>query len=99
MWNIDELLERIWEYLGLIRLYTKPKARLFPAPATQRRPYCAFLSSSSAPAPALLHRTLRAAAVRFPQLRECKRSNSVRTASKQLPNDFQTASKQRPNSV
>lgn len=25
MWNLDELLERIWEYLGMIRIYTKPK--------------------------------------------------------------------------
>eukprot|EP00696_Hemimastix_kukwesjijk_P017435 gnl/Hemi2/6114_TR2115_c0_g1_i1.p1 gnl/Hemi2/6114_TR2115_c0_g1~~gnl/Hemi2/6114_TR2115_c0_g1_i1.p1 ORF type:complete len:398 (-),score=119.68 gnl/Hemi2/6114_TR2115_c0_g1_i1:108-1208(-) len=24
-WNLDGLLERIWEYLGLIRIYTKPK--------------------------------------------------------------------------
>jgi ribosome-interacting GTPase 1 len=25
LWNLDELLERIWEYLGMIRIYTKPK--------------------------------------------------------------------------
>jgi uncharacterized protein len=25
MWNLDELLERVWEYLGMIRIYTKPK--------------------------------------------------------------------------
>jgi len=24
-WNLDGLLEKIWEYLGLIRIYTKPK--------------------------------------------------------------------------
>jgi len=24
-WNFDELLEKIWEYLGMIRIYTKPK--------------------------------------------------------------------------
>ncbi len=24
-WNMDELLERIWEKLDLIRVYTKPK--------------------------------------------------------------------------
>ena len=24
-WNLDELIERIWEYLDLIRVYTKPK--------------------------------------------------------------------------
>lgn len=25
-WNLDELIETIWEYLDLIRIYTKPKA-------------------------------------------------------------------------
>lgn len=24
-WNMDELVERSWEYLDLIRVYTKPK--------------------------------------------------------------------------
>lgn len=24
-WNFDELMDRIWEYLDLIRIYTKPK--------------------------------------------------------------------------
>ena len=24
-WNLDELVERIWDYLDLIRIYTKPK--------------------------------------------------------------------------
>ena len=24
-WNLDELVDRIWEYLDLIRIYTKPK--------------------------------------------------------------------------
>ena len=24
-WNFDELMEKIWEYLDLIRIYTKPK--------------------------------------------------------------------------
>lgn len=27
-WNIDELLERIWEKLELVRVYTKPKGQL-----------------------------------------------------------------------
>lgn len=27
-WNYDELLERIWSYLGLIRIYTKPRGKL-----------------------------------------------------------------------
>ncbi len=26
-WNLDELVERMWEYLDLIRVYTKPKGR------------------------------------------------------------------------
>lgn len=27
-WNFDDLLEKIWEYLNLIRIYTKPKGQL-----------------------------------------------------------------------
>lgn len=26
-WNLDELVEKIWEYLDLIRIYTKPKGK------------------------------------------------------------------------
>ena len=27
-WNFDELMERIWDYLDLIRIYTKPKGQI-----------------------------------------------------------------------
>jgi len=27
-WNLDDLIERIWEYLDLIRVYTKPKGQI-----------------------------------------------------------------------
>ena len=27
-WNFDDLLETIWEYLKLVRIYTKPKGEL-----------------------------------------------------------------------
>ncbi len=27
-WNLDGLVEMTWEYLNLIRVYTKPKARV-----------------------------------------------------------------------
>ncbi|XP_070571723.1 developmentally-regulated GTP-binding protein 1 isoform X2 [Ptychodera flava] len=27
-WNFDDLLEKIWEYLNLVRIYTKPKGQL-----------------------------------------------------------------------
>ena len=27
-WNFDELLETIWDYLDLIRVYTKPKGEI-----------------------------------------------------------------------
>lgn len=26
-WNLDDLVDRIWEYLDLIRVYTKPKGK------------------------------------------------------------------------
>jgi len=27
-WNFDDLLERIWEYLSMIRIYTKPRGQI-----------------------------------------------------------------------
>ena len=27
-WNFDELLERIWSYLNMLRIYTKPKGQV-----------------------------------------------------------------------
>lgn len=27
-WNFDDLLEKMWEYLALVRVYTKPKSQL-----------------------------------------------------------------------
>lgn len=27
-WNLDELMDKIWEYLDLIRIYTKPKGQI-----------------------------------------------------------------------
>jgi hypothetical protein len=27
-WNFDELMEKIWDYLDLIRIYTKPKGQI-----------------------------------------------------------------------
>jgi len=38
-WNMDSLLEKMWEYLGLIRVYTKPKGQIpdYNAPVVMRR--------------------------------------------------------------
>mmetsp|Transcript_33195 Transcript_33195/g.93042 ORF Transcript_33195/g.93042 Transcript_33195/m.93042 type:complete len:368 (+) Transcript_33195:354-1457(+) len=38
-WNLDELLETIWDYLDLIRIYTKPKGQIpdYNAPVILRR--------------------------------------------------------------
>jgi len=40
-WNLDELMERIWEYLDLIRIYTKPKGQIpdYEAPVIMPRSY------------------------------------------------------------
>jgi ribosome-interacting GTPase 1 len=27
-WNFDDLLEKMWQYLKLVRIYTKPKGQL-----------------------------------------------------------------------
>ncbi|KAJ2493057.1 GTP-binding protein rbg1 [Coemansia sp. RSA 2050] len=38
-WNFDELLEKMWEYLNLVRIYTKPKGQLpdYSAPVVLKR--------------------------------------------------------------
>ncbi|KAJ3045156.1 GTP-binding protein [Rhizophlyctis rosea] len=38
-WNFDDLLEKMWEYLDLVRIYTKPKGQLpdYSAPVVLRR--------------------------------------------------------------
>lgn len=38
-WNFDDLLEKSWEYLNLLRIYTKPKGQLpdYNAPVVLRR--------------------------------------------------------------
>ena len=28
MWNLEELMENIWEYAKMIRIYTKPKGQI-----------------------------------------------------------------------
>jgi len=37
-WNFDDLLEKMWDYLGLVRIYTKPKGQLpdYTAPVVLR---------------------------------------------------------------
>jgi len=38
-WNLDELLDKMWEYLDLHRIYTKPKGQIpdYEAPVVMRR--------------------------------------------------------------
>lgn len=41
-WNLDGLIEKIWEYLSLIRVYTKPKGQIpdYNAPVILRSDHC-----------------------------------------------------------
>ena len=41
-WNFDELMEKIWEYLDLIRIYTKPKGQIpdYDSPVIMPRTRC-----------------------------------------------------------
>jgi developmentally-regulated GTP-binding protein 1 len=41
-WNFDELLEKMWEYLDLVRVYTKPRGLQpdFNDPVVLRRSRC-----------------------------------------------------------
>ena len=38
-WNLDELMDKIWEYLDLIRIYTKPRGQIpdYNAPVILQR--------------------------------------------------------------
>jgi len=38
-WNLDELLEKMWEYLALVRIYTKPRGQIpdYNAPIVMRQ--------------------------------------------------------------
>lgn len=54
-WNIDELMESMWEKLSLKRVYTKPKGRApdYSAPVVLRASRCTvedFVSNRKAPA-------------------------------------------------
>ena len=41
-WNFDELLEKMWEYLDLVRVYTKPRGVQpdFTDPVVLRKSHC-----------------------------------------------------------
>ncbi|NWI58486.1 DRG1 protein, partial [Calyptomena viridis] len=39
-WNFDDLLEKIWDYLKLVRIYTKPKGQLPDYTSPVVLPYC-----------------------------------------------------------
>jgi len=41
-WNYDSLLEKMWEYLALVRIYTKPKGQLpdYSAPVVLQTTHC-----------------------------------------------------------
>ena len=43
-WNMEELLEKMWEYLDLIRVYTKPKGQMpdFDEPVVLRKNACSM---------------------------------------------------------
>ena len=28
LWGVDELLEKIWQYVGMVRIYTKPRGQI-----------------------------------------------------------------------
>ncbi len=41
-WNFDDLLEKMWDYLKLVRIYTKPKGQLpdYEAPVILKIDHC-----------------------------------------------------------
>ncbi|KAJ1728542.1 GTP-binding protein rbg1 [Coemansia biformis] len=49
-WNFDELLDKMWEYLNLVRIYTKPKGQLpdYAAPVVLKRDNASVLDFCNA---------------------------------------------------
>ncbi|KAJ2759249.1 GTP-binding protein rbg1 [Coemansia nantahalensis] len=49
-WNFDELLEKMWDYLNLVRIYTKPKGQLpdYAAPVVLKRDKASVLDFCNA---------------------------------------------------
>lgn len=49
-WNFDDLLEKTWEYLDLVRIYTKPKGQLpdYTSPVVLKRSRCTVLDFCNA---------------------------------------------------
>ena len=43
-WNFDDLLEKSWEYLNLVRIYTKPKGQVpdYSSPVVMKRVNCSI---------------------------------------------------------
>ncbi len=49
-WNIEELLEKIWQYLDLTRVYTKPRGQIpdYSAPVIIRKSNSTVVSRGGA---------------------------------------------------
>ena len=69
-WNLDGLVEMTWEYLALIRIYTKPKAR--PCHCSSRTLACTT-ALQLAGAPALRPGPMHADRLLLHALRPCSR--------------------------
>ena len=54
-WNYDSLLEKLWDYLKLVRIYTKPKGQLpdYESPVVLQANYCSIEAFCNK-----LHRTI-----------------------------------------
>lgn len=81
-WNVDELLEQMWEKLNLVRVYTRPKGRLpdYSAPVVLRSNACTVEDFVSAEFQILRRPDSRVAVQRHPQIncRAVQTSHRVR---------------------
>lgn len=87
-WNVDELLEQMWDRLQLRRIYTKPKGKSpdYSSPVVLRKSACTvedFVSKTSI-SPAIAALILDYSVIRFIRL-------SLSSSSKRLSMDSQSS--------
>jgi ribosome-interacting GTPase 1 len=78
-WNIDELLEMMWEKLNLRRIYTKPKGRApdYTAPVVLRASGCTVEDFVSISLPATVHWTTLTSDSVMPFTEQSRTSSSM----------------------
>ena len=83
-WNVDELLEQMWENLNLVRVYTKPKGKMpdYTAPVVLRSTACTVEDFVSSDSPVAWVRLMACSAIRSTRRLWSSLSTPLCTASR-----------------